>query len=335
MSIIDMSLYASTQDALDSITQDTTNGDVLQYPDGWYETLSATLDLTAYGVPGYREPLEFRALGDATIDGGGSHSIFVQPPTSSDGVRFIGMNLGNCGSSDVIYMPNIRFSTVYGCKIYGSSGAGLVVDNETAITNCWFDDLGIGCGSGKVHSCLFTNGINHSFTFATGAGVVSRSCFYLSGASDGIRGAVSLVQCSFFTTGSGRAAYNMRPIRVYGVYGSLFEGFTKAIELSNTHETQCGPISDNAFFDCGTNYTIANNGPIVNIGNETLASSPFTKSGTIASFADRLNYFANNDVGNVRGYLAGLDKGAVQSPGGGDPAVYWQGLRRGILKGIK
>lgn len=71
MATIDMSLYTDTQDALDNVTRDTTNGDVFEYPDGWTETTTGDLDFSLYGSPTALAPLEMKGLGANTITLGG------------------------------------------------------------------------------------------------------------------------------------------------------------------------------------------------------------------------------------------------------------------------
>jgi hypothetical protein len=82
-----------------------------------------------------------------------------------------------------------------------------------------------------------------------------------------------------------------------------------------------GVYGGNGFFNNTTQATfdIAH----LDLGdNETLASTPFAKSGA-DTFANRATYFAPLDVGNVRGgaypTALRLDKGAVQhaDPAGG------------------
>ena len=72
MATIDMSSYTDTQDALDNVTRDSTNGDVFEYPDGWTETTTGNLDFSLYGNPTTSAPLEMKGLGANTITLGGS-----------------------------------------------------------------------------------------------------------------------------------------------------------------------------------------------------------------------------------------------------------------------
>ena len=316
MATIDMSLYSDTQDALDTVTRDATNGDIFVYPDGWSETLSATLSLATYGTPTFSAGLMFYSpAGEtATISGAATYSVWDF--SAVEGIVFDGLNIGNCGSAQILRFD--RFCAVRNCKIYGSSGTGL--SGSVTVSNCWFDDLGIA-GSATFCNCLFTNGATNSFSYAVNGGTVMRSCFLLSGTSTGSR-ATSNINCSFLTTGTGNAI-SMRSINGFLIAGNLIEGFTTGIKYDNVGtEVSPGDVSQNAFTDCTTNIDAAEFDNYL-IGNESLGAALFDKTGSITSFASRLAYFNPVDQGNVyTGMDGGLVKGAVQPASGGVAAVH-------------
>lgn len=80
------------------------------------------------------------------------------------------------------------------------------------------------------------------------------------------------------------------------IFNNLFEGFDQAISLGS--EARGSIYAGNTFYDNTSNIDNDNMG-LISTANETLASSPFEKSGTL-SYVDRAQYFAPADIGNVR-----------------------------------
>lgn len=112
---------------------------------------------------------------------------------------------------------------------------------------------------------------------------------------------------------------------------NIVEGYgtQKAFELSDAARVSI--VAGNAAYNNGTDFDLTGfvtrdrwnayilnpTTPVIELDNESLSSSPFTKSGAI-TFANRFTYFALNNVGNVLGGAyngqGALDKGAVQTP---------------------
>jgi hypothetical protein len=338
--------YGDLQYALDSIYQDTTNGDRINIKSGTAEVLTGTLDYTTYGTPSISLPLHYEgytsAEGDGgvgEIDGDGLYSIHDQ--STFEGMHFRNLTLGNCGYNSVLEID--RFCGVHFCKIHTTSGNGVVSNGttSTAITHTWFDNIG-GYGTvsiNSVHDCLFTNGATHSFNYGiSGQGsklnVVSRCCFKLSGTSGGIYGSTTtywdIRYNSFYTTGTAGTAVKYREVYGSNTEANLVQGFTNGLTGYSSGEYGSGLVLNNAFYDCTTNLSNVTN----ELNNESLSANLFDLSGSISSFADRLTYFNPVDQGNV--YTAmpgGLVKGAIQpaaSGGGGGGIQIARGMHGGM-----
>jgi hypothetical protein len=130
--------------------------------------------------------------------------------------------------------------------------------------------------------------------------------------------------CSFLKLGKTSAGFAIQwegssPARSF-VVNNLFEGFTTAISQVLVDKL-FSELSANSFHDNTTEMTYPQN--YINGGNnETLTSSPFEKSGAL-SYANRAQYLAPANVGNVRtgGYslhgASGVTRGAIPFAGGG------------------
>ena len=98
---------------------------------------------------------------------------------------------------------------------------------------------------------------------------------------------------------------------------NVFEGFVDAVVIGS--DARGSVYAGNSFYD-NTNDINYDSMGLVSTQNETLTSSPFEKSGSL-SFANRAQYFAPADVGNVRtgGYsphgASGITRGAIPFAG--------------------
>ena len=313
--------FGDLQYALNTITQGS-QGDQINIKAGTAEVLTATLSYASYGTPHYLTPITFRGYTSAENDGGigeisgaGSYSIST---ITNDGIRFRDLKLGNCGASARVLSLG-RFGGVYNCEIHGCSGGGITGNTDgSVVQKCHLHNLGgYGVTSSKVADCVFVNGPTNSFGTAVNTLDCSHSIFILSGTSNGIELANSghITNNSLYTSGTGKGMPPVRQIRACLISGNIFEGFSMGIELGSDSESGFG-LSYNAFYNCTTDVT---SHPLQMLfdDNESLGSSPFAKSGTL-DYANRLNWFALNDVGNVRAGLFGrASKGAIPFSGGG------------------
>ena len=101
------------------------------------------------------------------------------------------------------------------------------------------------------------------------------------------------------------------------ILNNLIEGFDQAISVGS--DARGSIYAGNTFYD-NTAIIDNDNMGLINTANETLTSSPFEKSGAL-SYANRAQYFAPADVGNVRtgGYsthgASGVTRGAIAFAG--------------------
>lgn len=323
--------YGDLQYALDNITGSTA-GNVINIKAGTAEVLTGTLDFTTYGTPSYNNnPVTFAgytaAEGDGgigEIDGDGLYAIINE--STAEGVWFRDLIMGNCGSNVVLTLD--RFGGMYNCKIHGTTGNGLAGWSDGGfVENCWFDDIGgyASTSANQFYNCLFTDGATNTFgsRILSGPASVVRCCFNYSGSTTAVlqsARAIMVAQNSFYATGTTAIHVSLRSIRTGVIRQNLFEGGDHAL-FYNVGEHLAGAVKNNSFFNIANGFygNTADLEDIHTIGHDSLGSSPFAKSGSISSFADRLTYFAPNDVGDV---LTGEDnvvRGAVQptSSGGG------------------
>lgn len=313
--------YGDLQYALNTITRDATNGDIIYIKSGTAEVLTASLSLATYGTPVLTAPLSLRGYTAAAEDGGqgeisgnGSFSICSATP---DGLSYSNLRMGNCGSAAVLSLG--RFGGIFNCDIHTSTGNGVVgnTDGSPVVNSIIRGISGTGVSASAVHNCLFLCESGRNFNNATTSDIVTDSIFHLTGASNGINAnnAGAILRNSLLcvtATSSATGIIRGRPIRAAMLAGNIVEGFVTGFSFGNNTESGFGFLH-NAAFNNTTNYS-SNLGKalLVNTDNETLASSPFAKSGAV-TWANRRSYFALNDVGAVRAGLFGAySKGAVQ-----------------------
>lgn len=166
--------WASTQFALDNITQGA-SGDDIHIQEGAADVLTAQLSLSAYGTPTAAKLLTIRGYvsaardgGRGEIDGDGSYSVYAANSNSNKSyINFIDMKLGNCGGNVVI-----RFreqSMLLRCEVWGSTQNTAVQFDHTMnrFIGCYFHDLsGTANIGGAGDKALF-----YGCTFVSGAGL--------------------------------------------------------------------------------------------------------------------------------------------------------------------
>ena len=337
--------FGDLQYALDNIAGSNT-GNVINIKAGTAELLTGTLDFTAYGMPSFNNnPVTFAGYtategdgGLGEIDGNGSFAI-VNDPTA-EGVWFRDLVMGNCGSNNVLTLD--RFGGMYRCKIYGTTANGVTGWSDGGFAeDCWFDDIGAYASTTglQFYNCLFTEGVTNTFgsrILSSPASVV-RCCFKYSGTTTAVlqsTRAIQIVQNSFLATGATAIHISTRSIRAGTIRQNLFEGGDHSV-LYSASEHLAAAIKNNSFFNIANGFfgNAADLEDIHTIGHDALGSSPFAKSGSISSFADRLTYFSPNNVGDV---LAGEDnvvRGAVQPASGGGGSTTHNPFRSRALAG--
>jgi hypothetical protein len=318
--------YGDLQYALNTITRDATNGDIIYIKAGTAEVLTAALSLATYGTPTLSVPLSLRGYtsvaedgGQAEISGAGTYSICTATP---DGLSYGNLRMGNCGAAVILNLG--RFGGLYNCDLHTTTGNGVVGNADCSpIVNCVIRGVsGVGVSNSIVHNCLFLCESGRNFSSATTSDNVTDSCFYLTGSSNGINsgsGTGCVMRNSLLSvspSGGSMGISRSRPIRAAMCAGNIIEGFITGITLTSSTESGFG-VLHNACYGNTTNYASAfGKSLLVNLDNETLGSTPFAKSGAV-TWANRATYFALNNVGSVRDGLFGFQsKGAIPFSGG-------------------
>ena len=253
---------------MDYVTRDTTNGDVFEYPNGWTETTTGTLDFSLYGNPTALAPLELKGLGTSDITLGGTFLQAVDYVTlnnldfTSTGSTLMGSANGNVintaidcsfdfsGTAAVAYdKGHAKFIR---CHFHGGS-TRVIRNGPFYFFDCVFDDVYNFSSETEVHyyNCLFINDAR-----ATGEFVNCQRCTFV-GSSRGILSDVfSAHDCVFKDCD-------------YGVVG-----------LTSSTRGDLGVLRNNIFYGSTSGDTLFN-APMIDEYNEyNAASDPVPNSGT-------------------------------------------------------
>ena len=333
--------YATIQWAVDNISRDTSNGDQFNIKAGTDDTLLNPIDLSSYGNPAWSAPCRFRGYTSAANDGGvggidGNGGAVFDFDASEGDIVLIDLHMHNGGSDPIIELRDN--SIIANCEINDTTGNGVtVLNNPTSITGCHFHDIG-GYGVESryetiIHGNYFANGTNEftaAIKLSQQENEAARNIISLSGGSTGIL--CSTAHQRVFSnsilsdggTGVGIDASNSSADHL-AIINNCLEGFsgTGGVGIESATSNQLLLYGHNAMYDNEANTSGIPDADQIraDLGdNEALSESPFAKSGA-DTFANRGTYFAAADTGNVRGgaypTANGLDKGAVQSAGGG------------------
>ncbi len=153
--------WKTVQFALDNITQDTTNGDLINIKTGGLNTLAAALDLSTYGTPTLLAPLIFRGYTSVAKDGGrgdlNGDDSFAVMDGSPTGVSFIDMACWKSGSTTVLTL-GVSCSLV-NCRVYDATATLVVMSSNGYINHCLFNECdgtqAIVITSGIITGCTF------------------------------------------------------------------------------------------------------------------------------------------------------------------------------------
>lgn len=292
--------WKSVQYALDNITQGA-SGDEIHVQAGAADVLSAGLSLATYGTPGISKPLTIRGYtsaardgGRGEISGGGSYPIYKSSDNSNkDGMRFVDMKLGNCGSAQVIHF---RFSNaLVNCELHSSTAANAVYfqlsqnvaigclfhsltgdsnvradGSSTVFNHCTFisgSGIVLRCYSGAmpvVWNCMFilSNAISAAAMYFVGAGVIANNTIYSAAARGG--------PAIFVANGNGNTQTVVNNI-VAGYSGTGGVGLSMGSNDLIIH-------GGNAFYNCATAVSNSSNMTAEIAPNITLASDPFVNA---------------------------------------------------------
>lgn len=323
--------YGDLQHALDTITQDTTNGDRVNVKAGTAESLAATLNLTTYGTPTAAAPLIIQGYtsaaddgGYGVIDGAGSYGSF------SGTQDYIFLKNMECRNSGAAVTVNLDRNCLVEACVFSNNTAGLLrLGERSSVFSSHFSDgssYGVLIRSGTVEDCHFENGTKDFnrciWPTPTGA-TIRHNSFNVDGATDCVLvgGPVDIIGNSFLSSsGTGAGILYDSAIRHSQVIANnIFEGFSgvggTAIDFASATVFNL-TYANNAFYNNTSNETNKPTGRWLNdTDNESLGSSAFAKSGS-NTFANRHTYYKPLDVGNVYNgaWPSGIntDKGAVQ-----------------------
>lgn len=335
--------WKTVQKALDSITQNTTDGDRINVKDTADDVLTAQLDFSTIGVynltyglliQGYTSTAGDGGIGG--ISGGGTTGIIT---TSRNYIGFKDMHLHNTGANAIL---NVDRGVLDNCEFSNSSSTGNIVTlTEGGVYNCYFHDTdgsALAAGLATVLGCYFKAGATYEMdecVSVTSQGTdIQRCIFSVDGATTAIYSlgapfrAVGNSILSDGGTGTGILAGGNNYASM--ISDNVIEGFS-GTGGKGIHKTSRDLVhySNNSVYDCETDL-VSGDIAIVSYGNESLGSSPFAKSGSDTR-ANRLTYFEPVDVGSVYGGgVGGLDRGAVPQPAGAGGGLLRVGLGGGI-----
>jgi len=353
--------YGDLQYALDNITRNSTDGDVIHIKAGTAEVLSAQLSYTTYGTTAVAAPLAFRGYSSTARDGG---------IAEIDGNGAAVSNQGYIGWADL--------------KIHNGGTADLIGGAGTFAYNCWFSDTtgyAFNGNSGSMTNCVFSNwGGSKSYAIFPSAASEMKGCYlevdssnqpssWVVAGQNGAKVTDTIINmksgvtcggiwvfsnsnriknCSILSAaGTGTGIENNN-----GYYNdiqyNIVEGFSgtggEGINY-NTATTCLGMVGFNACYNNTTDFVqsgVASAQIDLTDDDETLSSSAFAKSGSItlsdfvsdnAGFwASVAAYFEPQDTGNVFGNFGfnALTKGAVPRPVGAGGGLLRVGLGGGI-----
>lgn len=296
--------FGDLQYALNTVTRDSTNGDIFHIKAGTSEVLAASLSLASYGTPSATAPLIFRGYsstagdgGVGVIDGAGSYSIFATQP-----VGFVArdMRFTNSGSSALLYVGNE--CVLEGCQFDNTTSSSAYVvrlGSTSVVYRCVFKDYSgfprFGGGS-DVFGCVFDVGNNSTqpsyavyFESTGGAGICSGNRVRIGKAGSATHGIAYQATGSTVRNNSiwsnGGTGVGIQPaasgLRDVAVVNNYVEGFSgsggKGIRDDNTGTKPIYAVFGyNKVYNCATAFDISGDKRIDLGGDATLGSSGLT-----------------------------------------------------------
>jgi hypothetical protein len=317
--------YGDIQHALNTVTQNTTDGDRFNIKAGTAEVLSGTpLVLTTYGNPSFNYPLLFQGYASAQGDRGvgaincGGGTVLTN---AGNGIYWYDMEMYDGPAAGQILAIS-QYSIIAECYFHDSDGHGVyAAEAENAVIGCRFENLGdsthdminTGIGGVVVSGCYFnqptgTRECRSAIYINQQSTTILNNIISVDGASDGIYGGrwghriVGNTVLSNSGTGNGIHVANSLGSLGLVLINNYVEGFGGAggvgIEITGSSQGG-GAVGQNATYNNTTNY-INNNELLLELGdNEVLTASGLAKSGA-DTFANRFAYFEPADEGNMQ-----------------------------------
>ena len=268
--------------------------------------ISGQLGGGVWASGGATSPLIFRGY-DSVKDDGGRFDIACATNTSAwsagatfDMVCFIDGVIRDSGTAalinggDRLTFVNMEFtgssanravevdtrSRFVSCHFHGLTGSvGAFVGDASYFYDCFFDSARVQQYEGTFDGCFFIEkGIQHYGSFNP---YYVTNCSFYGGPAANTSTAVYM-----FSSGTQNAV----------VKNCLCENFGNLVRDTSTNAF-AALVAGNSCFSVANEYTNVNSAIFQD--NETLSASPFEKTG-LATFANRHNFFAPANEGNVR-----------------------------------
>lgn len=295
----DGTAWQTVQNALNSITKNTTDGDRINVKDTADDVLTAPLQFGAIGsyslnygllIEGYSTNAGDGGIGG--ISGGGTTGIIT---TQRLYIFFKNMHLHNTGANNII---NIKRGGIESCEFDNSSStSNNVTMSDGCCLNCHFHNLAgdaLSLSLGVARGNYFKQGTTYEMVraieLATNAFAVN-NIISVDGASDGIYGGANPCTATnnsiFAASGSGTGLEISSSNYASSYVNNVVEGFSTGISNVNR---DASIISSNSAFNCTTAFSGMNFSGLPAINNTAVGGSPFKKSGA-DTFANRFAYF--------------------------------------------
>ncbi len=306
--------------ALTQITHNSADGEQINIKSGVEESLSGQLSIS--WSPSLNHPTIFRGFttiandgGMATVELNGYRFV-----SGKAGIHIVDLELKNDIPGGDHLLSFDSHCRAINCKLHGSSGGRAISPTNSGRTNvqvCGCEVYDIG-GQHAIwvpnQSVAWHNWVNCQVgpNRPTNAGIKSEAGCYVG--RNMITMSAATAQLGIDLTGSYCVCEgNSILCEVTGggkgiewdnddcsVLSNLVEGLSGGggIGIHGVSGDEAGLIGMNSVFNCTSPYTIRD--PKTNLGNETLAASPFAKAGA-NTFANRFEYFAAVDTGEVHG----------------------------------
>jgi hypothetical protein len=293
--------YGDLQYALNTITRDSTNGDIIHIKAGTSEILTAGLALTTYGTPTAAAPLIFRGYtstaadgGIGTIDGAGSFGVFAS--TVLVGIHARDMRFTNSGATDL--MRTNGDSYFENCRFDNTTASPVRFGGAVLLHRCRCDNYGTAArfsGSSDVFACVFdptSRTPTAAVQFDSGMVAFVGNRIRVTGASNGIsyvtnnqtirNNAIAWVSGSGTGTGAGilPGGVSLRGIAVVNNYVEGFAGTggTGIKDSNATTRPVYSAFGFNKVYNCTTAFDVTGD-KRADLGSDaTLGASALTSA---------------------------------------------------------
>ena len=308
------------------------------------ETLSEAIDFASSTIP--NGPVKWRGFESTPGDGGQATIDINGYPLHLDSypnVFFESMHFKNAAGSDCSLTSGQRYRVdAYLCEFsdFNCSGEKLwyASTGVHGVYRCHFHDLDGIANRGDCYGCFFANDGTREMELCANTWRARGNIMAIDGATDGflVDGGGRWIGNSCFSDGGSGTGYEWTSADSI-VEGNLVEGFSASggVGFSATdhpHRPQL-MIARNYAYNCATNFNteIASNpnarGHVYVFDNETLDGSPFAKSGSATSYANRRAFFEPQEDVLGKDAIMLQSAGAVQliEAGGGSSTIVTPG----------